>query len=331
MQNSYDMCYMAEVFVGTPPQSIRALFDTGSSNIWVLNKNIMPDFPGYDDKQSSTAVMSDVAASIEFGSGSLGGHFMTDVLTIGQGEHKLVVQNQEFGNVEEQETIFDGSFEAIIGMAYPSFAVDNVTPLFDNMMDQGLLKHKMFAFYLTADDQKYDSELTFGYYDKTKFTGDIVWHDAVYKVMFGIVLDDIIINGKSLGICGPNGIKKQCMITVDSGTTYLSMPTFAFKLIESTVPTVTSGIPCKSQEEFGDITFVLSGHNYTMKPSEWIYSPTTNIYGPPDNAKLADVNAQVSGSDRIVPHAASLSKVKKEQALIELGQNESESNSESLS
>ena len=54
MQNDFDMCYMAEINVGTPPQPIKALFDTGSSNTWILNKKVKPDLPGYDDTKSST-------------------------------------------------------------------------------------------------------------------------------------------------------------------------------------------------------------------------------------------------------------------------------------
>lgn len=38
MFNSDDMAYMADIYVGSPPQKIRALFDTGSANTWILNK-----------------------------------------------------------------------------------------------------------------------------------------------------------------------------------------------------------------------------------------------------------------------------------------------------
>jgi hypothetical protein len=31
--------YVSDIFVGNPPQKIRALFDTGSANTWILNKN----------------------------------------------------------------------------------------------------------------------------------------------------------------------------------------------------------------------------------------------------------------------------------------------------
>ena len=39
MRNRKNMSYMSTVYIGTPPQKIRALFDTGSSNLWVVNKS----------------------------------------------------------------------------------------------------------------------------------------------------------------------------------------------------------------------------------------------------------------------------------------------------
>lgn len=35
--NLEDNAYVSEMYVGNPPQLIRALFDTGSTNTWVLN------------------------------------------------------------------------------------------------------------------------------------------------------------------------------------------------------------------------------------------------------------------------------------------------------
>lgn len=51
------MSYMAEIYVGNPPQKLRGLFDTGSSNTWILNKkvtNIQSKY-SYDDTISKTA------------------------------------------------------------------------------------------------------------------------------------------------------------------------------------------------------------------------------------------------------------------------------------
>ena len=40
MENDHDMSYMADLYVGNPPQKVRGLFDTGSSNTWILNKEV---------------------------------------------------------------------------------------------------------------------------------------------------------------------------------------------------------------------------------------------------------------------------------------------------
>lgn len=74
------------------------------------------------------------------------------------------------------------------------------------MMDQHLLKSNLFAFYLTNKNGGMKSDITFGYYDTSKFMGKIVWHPIVFEYMFGIKLDDIKIGGKSLGICGNGGL-----------------------------------------------------------------------------------------------------------------------------
>ena len=90
----------------------------------------------------------------------------------------------------QQSTIFTGSnFESIIGLAYPALAEPGVRPVFDEMMAQNLLESNMFAFYLSsAQDESTGkkSDLTFGYYDKSKFTGDIHWNDIQLKYMFGV-------------------------------------------------------------------------------------------------------------------------------------------------
>jgi hypothetical protein len=47
--------------------------------------------------------------------------------------------------------------------------------------------------------------------------------------MFGVAFSDLIINGKSTNICA--GAKHPCLITVDSGTTLMSMPKFATDIL----------------------------------------------------------------------------------------------------
>lgn len=53
-----DFSYVADIYVGNKPaQKIRALFDTGSANTWILNKKVHSSDMhfSYDDKMSATA------------------------------------------------------------------------------------------------------------------------------------------------------------------------------------------------------------------------------------------------------------------------------------
>jgi len=113
-------------------------------------------------------------------------------------------------------------------MAYPALAEKGVVPVFDEMINQKLLKTNVFAFYFTskqAEQAGMTSDLTFGYYDKSKFKGDVDWHPVQYKYMFGVKLDDVKVGGKELNMC--EGKSEGCMITFDSGTSLMSFPTWA--------------------------------------------------------------------------------------------------------
>lgn len=87
-ENLEDNAYISDIYVGNPPQKLRALFDTGSTNTWVLNHKVV--LPGgaekeysYDDTKSCSANKTPQRAMIQFGSGALAGHFVNDDMRIG--------------------------------------------------------------------------------------------------------------------------------------------------------------------------------------------------------------------------------------------------------
>jgi len=86
--NLEDNAYVSDMYVGNKPQLVRALFDTGSTNTWILNKKV--HLPGgnqkeraFDQDASTTFKSSNQRATIYFGSGSLAGHFVTDDIRLG--------------------------------------------------------------------------------------------------------------------------------------------------------------------------------------------------------------------------------------------------------
>jgi hypothetical protein len=172
--------YYGAVSVGTPPQSFQVIYDTGSSNLWIPEKNcvhcgyfFIHKKNKYDQDLSSTYVEDGADFSIQYGSGAVEGTYVQDSVTIGE---DIVVKNQKLASVHDAGgmgiaytlSVFDG----ILGLGFDSISVGGVETVFHNAIEQGLVDEGKFAFYL---GDNCDGELTFGGYDETKFTGDISW------------------------------------------------------------------------------------------------------------------------------------------------------------
>lgn len=67
---------------------------------------------------------------------------------------KLAVKNQLFAEATKQPglTFIAAKFDGILGMGWPSIAVDNINPVFQNMVAQQLVASPVFGFYLSRLD-----------------------------------------------------------------------------------------------------------------------------------------------------------------------------------
>ena len=62
----------------------------------------------------------------------------------------------------------------------------------------------------------------------------------------------------------------KCLITVDSGTSEMTMPNWAIKKVIGKMPLKTNSMRCSRPQEFGDLTFVINGFEYTLPNDDWI-------------------------------------------------------------
>lgn len=82
--------YTVDVEIGTPPQNITVVVDTGSANLWVNpdcatsgQESYCEDFPQFDYTQSSTIADTGYQADLSYGKGEVLVEYVTDVVSLG--------------------------------------------------------------------------------------------------------------------------------------------------------------------------------------------------------------------------------------------------------
>ncbi|XP_025061212.1 cathepsin E [Alligator sinensis] len=259
------MEYFGQISIGSPPQNFTVVFDTGSSNLWVPSIYCVSPACGkharFHPSNSSTYNEVGTPFSIQYGTGSLTGIVGSDQVTV----EGITVVNQQFAeSVSEPGNAFaDAEFDGILGLAYPSLAVDGVTPVFDNMMAQNLVEMPIFSVYMSRNpESSAGGELLFGGFDPSHFSGTLSWVPVTKQGYWQIQLDNIQVSG-SVAFCA-----EGCQAIVDTGTSLITGPPSDIKQIQNAIgATPVDGeyaVECNNLNIMPEVTFTINGIPYTL-------------------------------------------------------------------
>ncbi|KAK1801411.1 hypothetical protein P4O66_023083 [Electrophorus voltai] len=272
MTNDADLSYYGVISIGTPPQSFQVIFDTGSSNLWVpsvsCSSQACQNHNQFNPQQSSTFQNANEALSIQYGTGSMTGYLGYDTVTVGG----ISVQNQIFG-LSESEAPFMATMVAdgILGLAYQTIASDDATPVFDNMMNQGLVSQDVFSVYLSSSGEQ-GSVLLLGEIDSSYYTGNIYWIPLSSETYYQVTMDSVSINGQIVACSG------GCQAIVDTGTSLIVGPTSDISNINAWLGATTdqygdATVSCSNIQSMPEITFTLNSYTFTIPASSYISQP----------------------------------------------------------
>uniref|UniRef100_U3JCU9 cathepsin E n=1 Tax=Ficedula albicollis TaxID=59894 RepID=U3JCU9_FICAL len=261
--NYLDMEYFGQISIGTPPQNFTVVFDTGSSNLWVPSvycvSKACAAHTRFQPTQSSTYQVIGTPFSIQYGTGSLTGIIGSDQVAVSD-----LCQFAESVS-EPGKAFLDAEFDGILGLAYPSLAVDGVTPFFDNLMAQDLVELPIFSVYMSSICGE-RGELLFGGFDSSRFTGTLNWVPVTQQGYWQIQLDNIQLGGTVTFCAG------GCQAIVDTGTSLIAGPTKEVKELQNLIGAVSvdGEVRCSSLSVMPDLTFTINGLPYTLSAQAYI-------------------------------------------------------------
>jgi cathepsin D len=310
LRNIKDTQYVGTIGVGTPPQPLQVIFDSGSSNLWVTSAVCESlechSHPAYNATASTSyRRVGGYEVQVRFGTGEIEGRIGEDSFELAG----LRVSGQSFGEItrETGPVFMSPHFSGIMGLAWPALSAYDFTPIFDNVMAQQLLRRNWLVFKLSRYPAQ-DSVLVFGEPEPGLFDGPIAWVPVVKRFYWELRLDDIEVGGEPLRLCEDGAVRPDpppvhalgnvdavlppglrgpaarssgggCKIVVDTGTSMLTAPSAALAAIDRRVRIAPD---CSNFGTLPDITYVLGGHRFTLSAADYAAEPPSDLEAPAD-------------------------------------------------
>uniref|UniRef100_A0A8C3GZV7 Beta-secretase 2 n=1 Tax=Corvus moneduloides TaxID=1196302 RepID=A0A8C3GZV7_CORMO len=286
--------YYLEMLIGTPPQALNILVDTGSSNFAVAGVPD-PDVTSYFNPELSSTYRSEgIEVTVKYSQGSWTGVLGTDVITMPKGLYGSYTIN--IATILESENFFlpGVKWHGILGLAYDALAKpsSSVETFFDSLVRQAKIPN-IFSLQMcgaglpVSGSGTNGGSLVLGGIEPSLYTGDIWYTPIKEEWYYQVEILKLEVGGQNLELdCREYNADKAI---VDSGTTLLRLPEKVFSAVvqaiarTSLIQEFSSGFWTGSQ---------LACWDRTEKP--WSLFPKLSIY-------LRDENSSRSFRISILP------------------------------
>jgi len=277
-----DAQYYGEISLGSPPQSFSVVFDTGSSNLWVPS-NKCKGFNiacfvhrRYSSAHSSTYEEDGTPFEIKYGSGRMSGFLSRDTLTVGG----LTLPNASFAEaVTEPGLAFIASkFDGILGLGYPAISVDGLTPVFQALVEGGLVEQPVFCFWLSKDpDSDPGGVMVLGGIDEHYYEGELHYVPVTRKAYWQFDLGGIYVGAEG----SQSTVASGTSAIADTGTSMIVGPKEAVTALVTALglssDAVASGqstgsysVPCDQIDSLPPLSFDVGGRVFTLEGKDYV-------------------------------------------------------------
>ncbi|XP_037003193.1 beta-secretase 1 isoform X3 [Artibeus jamaicensis] len=240
--------YYVEMTVGSPPQTLNILVDTGSSN-FAVGAAPHPFLHRYYQRQlSSTYRDLRKGVYVPYTQGKWEGELGTDLVSIPHGPNVTVRANIAAITESDKFFINGSNWEGILGLAYAEIARpdDSLEPFFDSLVKQTHVLN-LFSLQLCGTGfplnqsevlASVGGSMIIGGIDHSLYTGSL-WYTPIRREWYyEVIIVRVEINGQDLKMdCKEYNYDKSI---VDSGTTNLRLPKKVFEAAVKSIKAASS-------------------------------------------------------------------------------------------
>uniref|UniRef100_A0A7M4EYH0 renin n=1 Tax=Crocodylus porosus TaxID=8502 RepID=A0A7M4EYH0_CROPO len=281
LTNYLDTQYYGEISIGTPAQTFKVVFDTGSANLWVPSYKCSPLYSAcvshnrYDSSKSRTYIANGTGFAIQYGTGSVKGFLSQDVVMVSS-KHQQCCAGVNRGLVFAEATVLPAfpfifaRFDGVLGMGYPSQAIDGITPVFDRILSQQILKEEEFSVYYSRNSHlQPGGEIILGGSDPAYYTGSFHYLNVIKNGYWQISMKGVSV-GAELLFC-----KEGCSVAIDTGASYITGPAGSISVLMRAIGATELAeggymIDCDKVPQLPIISFHLGEKAYTLNGPAYI-------------------------------------------------------------
>uniref|UniRef100_A0A0N5A144 Peptidase A1 domain-containing protein n=1 Tax=Parastrongyloides trichosuri TaxID=131310 RepID=A0A0N5A144_PARTI len=193
----YDVLYVSNITIGTPPQLFRVIPDTGSANLWVVdktcgtpkNKNAACHGKNkFDSKRSTTYKRKKGKFHIRYGIGYAKGFYGEDTVSfVGKKKSRLRLKKLTFAQATQiSKDDANAPYDGILGLGFRPIAEENVTPPFIAAVHRKLLKKPVFTVHYRNLDNSNGAtggKFTYGAVNKDH-CGPVIGYEKLSSVSY---------------------------------------------------------------------------------------------------------------------------------------------------
>jgi len=277
-----NMTLLVFIIIGKGNQPFSLVPDTAISVLWVSAYNLQSNTTNhFDCNDTNTCNVNNYLFPIGYSNGNtIRGSIIDDTVDLGNGD---VVQNQAMVLLDQNISLVDFPTNGVFGLAFKVSFLGipiGLTPVLDNMQQEGLVSNKSFSIFLASDTSTEQSDLILGGYNPSHIaSGTFAFYPLYNGDSWQINVNSVTFNG--------NSFSTSSHMLFDSRASGIQAPSDAFSNIlslsqtwnPSCAGTSIGGLTviqctCTGTTTYPNISFVFNVSDnqvYTISGDQYIY------------------------------------------------------------